>query len=566
MKNAKQIAATYARYSSDHQRSTSIADQQRRCVELAERHGVTIPPDLFYSDEALSGTAKHNSKRTGYQALLQAWRNGKFRFLILDEISRISRDVVELAKLQQLIEETGVRLITVNGIDSDIDNWQLQLGVQSIISQQTVRDTRHRVKRGLQGQLERGYMIAPPAFGYTYKKDLDENGNSRGTHWLIDKKKAKIVREMFAARKNGKSIYQIAKMLNDRNIPPPRPPRKTEGYWRGSTISKIFKNKIYRGVFELHGSECSRIAAKKKKQKLVTTEYERPELRIVEDDLWYEVNYKTFSRTGYGGGKHKFSGLITCSVCGCHLSISNTGSVPSLNCDNCCQARMSGIERKNLGYVSCTGIEKMLIDAISQLVTPVFKKAFQERLKQRLTDGSVQELTNLKTEHSAIYASCKRLASALASVGDDDDIILTEYKKAKRQLDVMEKKIEDLQTRNVQVNPAILEQQLAIDPASLIPRIFGPEVENEKARALLCRIFKEILFMDKPETYVSIFRVTIFNGVVAAILSDTNLLDTEPTVMTYQLTAGSKRPSVWEIKLLSISHGHQVALKEKQGG
>lgn len=371
---------------------------------------------------------------------------------------------------------------------------------------------------------------------------------------------------MFAARKNGKSLCQIAKSLNDRNIPPPRPPRKSEGYWQAGTVSKLFRNKIFRGVFELHGSETTRIAAKKKKQKLVTTEYERPELRIVEDDLWYEVNYKTFSKTGYGGGKHKFSGLITCSVCGCHLSISKSGSVPSLYCTVCSSARRSGVERKNLGYVSCTGVEKMLIDAIAQLVTPIFRKAFQERLKQRLTDGSVQELTNLKTERSDLHASCKRLAKALARVGDDDDIILTEYEKAKRQLDELDKKITDLQTRNDQVDPAILEQQLAIDAASLIPRIFGPEVENEKARALLCRIFKEILLMDKPETYVSIFRVTIFAGVVAAILSDTNLLDTEPTVMTYQLTAGQKRPSVWEIRLLSISQGHQVALKEKHGG
>jgi len=55
-----------------------------------------------------------------------------------------------------------VRVITADGLDSESPSWSLQIAVMGAMAEQALKETTHRVKRGMQGQLERGYMIATP--------------------------------------------------------------------------------------------------------------------------------------------------------------------------------------------------------------------------------------------------------------------------------------------------------------------------------------------------------------------------------------------------------------------
>lgn len=94
-----QRAAIYARYSTDEQRGTSLEDQVRRCREEAHRLGFDVPESLIFSDAAISGTSAAIGKRTGYHALIAAWEARAFAGIVVDEISRLARDALELAKL-----------------------------------------------------------------------------------------------------------------------------------------------------------------------------------------------------------------------------------------------------------------------------------------------------------------------------------------------------------------------------------------------------------------------------------------------------------------------------------
>ena len=301
--------AIYARYSSEQQRETSIEDQVRRCGELAQRHGLEPSLELTFSDAALSGTAKDLSKRAGYQQLLMAWDNRAFDTLLTDELSRLARDGVELALLQRRLQNTPVRLITADGIDTAQANWELLLGLQSIVSQQSVRDTQHRVVRGMIGQLERGFMVATPPFGYQLDRKFDAAGNRIGTHWRIDDEEAAIVREVYTMRRNGASLNTIAETLNRRCVPTPRAPRKTVGYWRPGMLFKLLGNPIYRAEFVWNDSVFIRAKAKKTGRPLKIRHFARPLLRIVDDTTWHDCNRGTHSRTGFGGGRHALAGL-----------------------------------------------------------------------------------------------------------------------------------------------------------------------------------------------------------------------------------------------------------------
>jgi len=61
--------AIYARYSSDLQRQTSIADQLRKCHEFAQSQGWVPVKDCIYTDEAISGVS---TERPGLQRMLRA--------------------------------------------------------------------------------------------------------------------------------------------------------------------------------------------------------------------------------------------------------------------------------------------------------------------------------------------------------------------------------------------------------------------------------------------------------------------------------------------------------------
>src|SRR3546814_8265235 len=79
-------AALYARYSSDLQSSTSIADQQRICRERAAREGWQI--EGAYEDAAISGASM--ILRPGIQRLLADAQAGKFDIVLAEAIDSVS--------------------------------------------------------------------------------------------------------------------------------------------------------------------------------------------------------------------------------------------------------------------------------------------------------------------------------------------------------------------------------------------------------------------------------------------------------------------------------------------
>ena len=211
--------AIYARYSCDKQNETSLEDQIRRCTELAQRHGLSVSKDLIYTDAAVSGTDKGDALREGYRRLREDWDAGKFDVLVVDEFSRLSRDNVEQAVLQKRLEKSRrVRLITADGVDTQDPDWQLRLGFQGLIAQQESRKLSYRVDRGMVGQLERGYMIAAPAFGYRLQRVFDDNQNHIGSLWVIHEENASIVRQVFDMRAKGESMHKIAAWLNQKGV------------------------------------------------------------------------------------------------------------------------------------------------------------------------------------------------------------------------------------------------------------------------------------------------------------------------------------------------------------
>ena len=86
-------AVIYARYSSDQQRSASIADQVEVCRRYIERQGWALTGT--YDDAAASGAS--TLTRPGYQRLMQAAQASAFDVVVTEAIDRLGRNLSDVA-------------------------------------------------------------------------------------------------------------------------------------------------------------------------------------------------------------------------------------------------------------------------------------------------------------------------------------------------------------------------------------------------------------------------------------------------------------------------------------
>ena len=105
-------AATYSRISSVQQQDgTSLASQEMRCKEQAEKDGYTVPERLMFREQA-SGA---DLNRDVLYQVRRAAQEKQFDALYVYEIDRLSREPVDLTSLLREFNENGVWLVFVIG-------------------------------------------------------------------------------------------------------------------------------------------------------------------------------------------------------------------------------------------------------------------------------------------------------------------------------------------------------------------------------------------------------------------------------------------------------------------
>src|SRR3989441_3124376 len=105
--------AIYARFSTEMQRATSLDDQTRNCRRFAAQMGWPILDDHVYQDTAVSGFGVE--QRPAYQRLVAAALAAvpPFTAILVDDLSRLSRDLVQTLSLFRRLQRHGVELVAV---------------------------------------------------------------------------------------------------------------------------------------------------------------------------------------------------------------------------------------------------------------------------------------------------------------------------------------------------------------------------------------------------------------------------------------------------------------------
>ncbi|MEO6027099.1 MAG: recombinase family protein, partial [Candidatus Binatia bacterium] len=334
-------AAIYARYSSENQRPESIDDQVRACRRLAEDHGCVVDNKYVYVDEAKSGALRD---RPGLEALCTAVREQAFEAVLVDDLSRLSRDNHFLLTLYAEFRFHGVRILSrADCLDSDDRHSKLGFQMRGIVNELYLDDLREKTLRGQLGQKARGFTVGEATYGYRSvpvgEIRADRRGRPRpdGYRMTIEGAEAGVVRRIFENFAGGVGINAIVKALNREHV---RGRRKTAGGWSPSTVSRILKNEKYVGRWTWNRTETRRDprTGRKRRHAKDRTEWhvtESEHLRIVSVEVWdrvlarwSEIDRAWPVRRAHRGDSvrqrsyaethppHLLSGMLRCAACG----------------------------------------------------------------------------------------------------------------------------------------------------------------------------------------------------------------------------------------------------------
>ena len=430
-------AALYARYSTESQRESSIEDQYRNCERYGQRQGWTIV--ARYQDKALSGASR---ARPGYQQLLADGQARQFDVLLVDDLSRLSRDDVEMKQVIRRFKFLGLRVIGVSdGFDTQAKGHKIHASVRGLINEIYLDDLREKTHRGLAGQVLRGNNAGGRAFGYRHipiedPTRLDVYGRPAivAVRREVDPEQGRWVVWIYERFAEGWSSRRIVAEINRIGVPAPR--GKT---WAFSAVyghpekgTGILRNPLYIGQVTWNRSEWIKDpdTGKRKRRERPVGEWvtvEVPELRIISDDLWERVQarhraieqrtetarrvMRNAGRTG-PAPRYLFSGLLSCGVCGAPfvmISAQRYGcSAHRYRGETVCDNRLTVARRV---------VETKLLEGIrADLCGPEALEAFKRETTRQLSETSRKPDTlALRAGVSALEARIARMVEAVAA-------------------------------------------------------------------------------------------------------------------------------------------------------
>ena len=298
--------------------SNSISNQREMLRQYVANDAVLSKHRLIeHFDDGYSGT---NFERPAIKRLLEEVRKGKVQCIVVKDFSRFGRNYIEVGDfLEQVFPFFGVRFISIgDNYDSDSSNASsnstIEVALKTLIYDLYSKDLSVKVKSGLDTKKRSGKFAAAFApYGYEKSKTA-KNG------LVINESKANVVRYIFEQTADGKRPSEVARLLNEQNIPTRG--NKPNSFWKRSDISEVVMNESYTGAAIANKTRQAYPGSKKQlpnPREEWTIIYDAHPV-IISRELFETVNNnlpKLKSRNIKNGAKpYIFRGKIRCHHCG----------------------------------------------------------------------------------------------------------------------------------------------------------------------------------------------------------------------------------------------------------
>ena len=431
--------AAYARYSSDRQNPASIQDQLRKCRECAAEHQWEFQDDQIYTDEAVSGAG---ADRPGLLKLMAAagQRPRPFDVLLVDDTSRLSRNMGDVARLAERLKFDDVRIIAVSqGIDSRDEQSDVLMAVHGLVDSLYIKELGKKTHRGLEGRALKGLCTGGRCYGY----DNVREGNT--VRQQINEAEAVVVRRIFELAANGFSLKAIAKTLNAERVPSPRPRAgKQYATWCPTAIRAMLRRELYAGRIVWNRSRFVKQPGSNKRLRRDRPESEwsvteRPELRIIDAALWDRVQARLsrlaelYTKPAHPGLVHRaatspylMTGFLKCGSCGANLVIvtgRTMGAHPKYGCpqnfyrgacSNGLKERADWLEDRMLSELQKAVMRPEAVDYVIQ--------EFERQLHASLSDLTNQ-VGRMRQRSEQLQSELRNLVAMTATCGPSPSLI-----------------------------------------------------------------------------------------------------------------------------------------------
>jgi site-specific DNA recombinase len=432
----------YTRYSSLNQRDDSCSDQERNIRTALTHKGIAQTGLLVLRDEAQPGMVED---RRVYSWLVEQIKAGKIGLLAVDDQGRLSRGDNVSALLQDLMFAGG-RFLSVEGIDSDVTGWKMLVKIHEIKNSASNDERANQVRRGKIGRVLDGGSAGDFPFGYRseFIDDSNKNHNGRGPkpkkRVVIFEPEAEVIRQVCRWYAEGVSMHAIARRLNEAGTD--KGHRSRRPGWRHDAVRHILENPKYIGKWTY--GQTTIIRNSRGKKKVIPSDpvfSDRPELRIIDDQLWAQVHARLEeTRSVYGyrpgqkrrGGFNRFadaypryllSGLLSCGDCGSALKMLMGGRYRTLGCPLRPQGRCKS--RLRVPYFKA---ERLICTLVRDLIRE-WPECFSSAIKsmraelENLVERAPGVIRGLEDKRAQLIRSIDRLVNALADGQDGTDRI-----------------------------------------------------------------------------------------------------------------------------------------------
>ena len=517
-------AAVYARYSSALQQPSSIEDQVTLCRQQASRFSCTVLEEHVYADREVSGSEE---RREGYQRLLAAARDRAFEAIIVEGQDRLWRNQAEMHAALEKLRFWGIKVFSLaTGTDLTDRAGRLIATVMGWKDEAYLEDLRDKTRRGLSGQVRRGFSAGGRTYGYRTepvedRARADAHGQPMtvGYRKLIVEEEANVVRRIFEEFASGRSPKAMAHDLNRDRVPPPRI-RLAKG-WTWTAIvgnrhlgTGILNNSIYTGQvvwnrfrWDKNPETGKRVPRLRPRDDWVVREH--PELRIVPQGLWEQVKARQAdeARRAEGWskrrhqGKYLFSGLLRCGVCGANYIVYNATYYAcsahtnrgSAICPNGKVVRRTRLEERLLASLYEAVFTPEAIAYLRARVDEALQRLMRQRAESSDKKDLERQIAQAAKEQEHIKEAIRR-----GLIGDITREMLKDVEVRIRELRAQ------LETPAFDEIPAFNLREVVESKLKDLASLLGRDVE--RSRALLRELLGEVLLQPTAEGVVAELR------------------------------------------------------------
>ncbi|MFV0520710.1 MAG: recombinase family protein [Lachnospirales bacterium] len=480
------ITALYLRLSKDDEdldknlksTSNSIINQKMLLESFVEsKEDLKDSEVITLIDDGYSGTT---FDRPNIKKLLDMVSNKEIDCIIVKDFSRFGRNYIEVSDyLDQIFPFLGIRFISVSdNYDSDTLKGKtsgIDVAFKNIIYNYYSKDLSKKIRSSKNTKALKGEYLSPYApFGYA------KNVNNKNK-LVIEEHSAKVVVDVFEMAYKGKKTVEIARILNDKNVPPRSAFKNKNGVshswqntngkviWNSSNVASILRDERYLGK-TIYNKKVrpklgvNRVVSVPKEDWVVVDNTHVP---LVSETVFYKAQevMRTFKSTkDLKKEVHLFSKKLKCGECGYSLARAKKKDVKYY-----CEVRYNDINSNcTTELVNEDVIAKTILETIKVYATLFLEKEIVENKVRKVSATTEIEVELKKYKNNLLKYETKK--------GD----LYEDYLNGKVSKDKYIEMCNDLKEKKSWVESKIIELELSLNEMREKERLLSENKPNEQ--------------------------------------------------------------------------------------